>query len=123
MRGTIPLYPSKVGEFVSPTGIYGQGHVLHQYVKNGLDPLGIAIKAAHACGVKRFPQNRLMGTQPAPEHLRTDYGVKLMVDYPEWMCIYADGEPTRHFSFAFEGVRNFHVRLFFSVCFLRTTGM
>ena len=68
-------------------------------------------------------QNRLMGTQPAPEHLRTDYGVKLMVDYPEWMCIYADGEPTRHFSFAFEGVRNFHVRLFFSVCFLRTTGM
>ena len=83
--------------------------MLHLCVKNGLDPLEIAIKAAHACGVKLFPQNRLMGTQLAPMHR-----LWRQVDgrhHPEWMCIYADDEPTRHFSFAFEGVPNFHVRL------------
>ncbi|HIA13083.1 MAG TPA: hypothetical protein EYN69_13595 [Flavobacteriales bacterium] len=110
-RGPITLYPSKVGEFVSPTGIHGQGHVLHQCVKNGLDPLDIAIKAAHTCGVKLFPQTRLVGTQLPPGHLRTDYGGKMMADHPEWMCTYPDGKPTRHLSLAFKGVRDFHVRL------------
>jgi len=110
-RGSITLYPSKVGEFVRPTGLHGRGHVLHQCVKNGLNPLAEAIKAAHACGVKLFPQNRLMGTQLPPKHLRADYGGKLMADHPEWLCTYPDGELTRHLSFAFEGVRNFHVRL------------
>ena len=110
-RGPITLYPSKVGEFVSPTGLHGQGHVLHQCVKNGLDPLDIAIKSAHTCGVKLFPQNRLVGTQLPPGHLHTDYGGKMMADHPEWMCTYPDGKPTRHLSFAFKGVRDFHVRL------------
>ncbi len=110
-RGPITLYPSKVGEFVRPSGLHERGHVLRQCVENGLDPLAEAIKAAHVCGVKLFPQNRLMGSQLPPKHLRTDYGGKLMANHPEWMCTYPDGEPTRHLSFAFEGVRDFHVRL------------
>ncbi|MBM3242408.1 hypothetical protein FJZ31_39620 [Candidatus Poribacteria bacterium] len=110
-RGSITLYPSKVGEFVRPSGLHERGHVLHQCVANGLNPLAEAIKAAHACGVKLFPQNRLMGTQLPPKHLRADYGGKLMANHPEWLCTYPDGEPTRHLSFAFEGVRDFHVRL------------
>jgi len=110
-RGPITLYPSKIGEFVGTSGLHGRGHVLRQCVENGLNPLAEAIEAAHACGVKLFPQNRLMGTQLPPKHLRADYGGKLMADHPEWLCTYPDGEPTRHLSLAFEGVRDFHVRL------------
>jgi hypothetical protein len=110
-RGPITLYPSKVGEFVRPSGLHGRGRVLHQCMENGLDPLAEAIEAAHACGVKLFPQNRLMGTQLPPKHLRDDYGGTLMANHPEWLCNYPDGEPTRHLSLAFENVRDFHVRL------------
>jgi hypothetical protein len=110
-RGPITLYPSKVGEFVRPSGLHGQGRILSKCLENGLDPLAEAIEAAHACDVKLFPQNRLMGTQLPPKHLRNDYGGTLMANHPEWLCTYPDGEPTRHLSLAFESVRNFHVRL------------
>jgi len=40
-----------------------------------------------------------------------DYGGGLMKDHPEWRCRYGDGEPLRHLSLAFDGVRDFHVRL------------
>ena len=110
-RGPLTLYPSRVGTLVCPGGFQGHSHVIQQCIDNGLDPLAEAIKAAHACGVKLFPQNRLMGPQLPPMHVRTHYGGPLMADHPQWMCTYADGKPTRHLSFAFEGVRDFHVRL------------
>ena len=110
-RGPIALYPSNVGELVPPAGAHGLDNPVHACLENGLDPLAEAIKAARACGVRLFPQNRLSGPQIPPKHLRSEYGGKLMADHPEWLCTYADGEPTRHLSFAFEGVRDFYVRM------------
>ena len=110
-RGSITLYPSKVGEFARPVGFHGGGHLLHRCVEKGLDPLAEVIRAAHECGLKLFPQNRLVGVQIPPKHIREDYGGRLMKDHPEWRCRYGDGEPLRHLSMAFEGVRDFHVRL------------
>jgi hypothetical protein len=110
-RGPIALYPSRVGEIVRPSGAHGCGRVVHQCMENGLDPLAEAIRAARACGIKLFPQNRLTGTQIPPKHLCADYGGTVMVNHPEWLCTYPDGEPTRHLSLAFEEVRAFHVRL------------
>lgn len=109
--GPITVYPSNVGELARPSGLWGHGHVLHQCVKNGLDPLAEAITAAHACGVQLFPQNRFEGPQLPPKHLRADHGGPFMANHPEWMCTYPDGEPTRHLSFAFSGVRDFYIRL------------
>jgi len=110
--GPVALYPSKVGEFTRPSGMWGHGGVLRACVENGLNPLDEAIKAAHDCGVKLFPQVRLMGPQLPPRGVRVDFGGKFMADHPEWMATYGDGEPTRHLSFAFKGVRDFYVRLF-----------
>jgi uncharacterized lipoprotein YddW (UPF0748 family) len=110
-RGSITLYPSRVGEFVRPGGFHGGGKFLHRCVENGMDPLSEVIRAAHDCGLKLFPQNRLVGVQVPPRHLMEDYGGGLMKDHPEWRCRYGDGEPLRHLSLAFDGVRDFHVRL------------
>jgi len=110
-RGPLTFYPSKVGEFTRPSGHHGWGHVFHTSVERGLDPLAEAIKAARACSIKLFPQNRLEGPQFPPTHIRADHGGKLMADHPEWLCTYPDGEPTRHLSLAFEGVREFYVRM------------
>jgi len=60
-RGSITLYPSRVGEFVRPGGFHGGGKFLHRCVENGMDPLSEVIRAAHDCGLKLFPQNRLVG--------------------------------------------------------------
>ena len=111
-RGPITFYPSRVGEFMRPSGHYGAGQVLRQSVANGCHPLAEAIRAARECGVALFPQNRFEGPQMPPKHVRADYGGQFMADHPEWLCRYADGEPTRHLSFAYDGVRAFYVRMF-----------
>ena len=114
--GPTTFYPSKVGEFARPIEFYEPswhwGIWTHKCVENGLNPFTEAIAAAHACGVKLFAQNRFGGPQVPPYHIRTDHGGKFMAEHPEWMATYADGEPTRHLSFAFKGVRDFYVRLF-----------
>ncbi len=98
-------YPSKVGVFVRSA----------QWVKdswrNGINPLAEAIKAAHACGVKLFPQNRLVGCNLPPSAHAGVHGGEFMADHPELLCTYPDGEPTRHLSMAFPEVRDFYVRL------------
>jgi hypothetical protein len=110
--GPITRYPTKVAEFIRPEkGLVDQGPIIHEIVSKGVDPLAAAIEAAHECGVKLFPQNRLGGSALPPKNILADYGGKLMEDHPEWMCVYADGEKTRHLSFAFEGVRDFYVRM------------
>jgi len=109
--GPNTFYPSKVGEFMRPSGLHGHGQVLHECVANGLNPLAEAMKAAHACGVKIFPQLRIMGPQLPPHHLRADFGGKLMADHPEWLCRHPNDEPIRHLSLAFKEVRHFLVQL------------
>lgn len=110
-RGPITLYPSKVGEFIPPSGFDGDGSVLRRLVGNGLDPLAEAIEAARRCGVQLFPQVRLIGTQLPPRHLRAEWGGRMMANHPEWLCTYPDGEPIRHLSLAFDGVRDFYIHL------------
>jgi hypothetical protein len=109
--GPITVYPSRVGEFVRPSGLWGHGHVLHLCASAGIDPLAEAIAAAHECGVKLFPQNRFEGPQVPPQHHLVDHGGLFMAAHPEWMCTYPDGEVTRHLSFAFSGVRDFYVQM------------
>lgn len=110
--GPATFYPSKVGELASTSGTFELGAWMRQCRKIGLDPLAEALRAAHACGLRLFPQVRLVGPQLPPMHLRGEYGGKLMASHPEWMATYPDGEPTRHLSFAYAGVRDFYVRLF-----------
>ena len=110
-RGSSTLYPSKVGDLIQLRGAHERGKWVHACIDKGLDPLAEAIKAAHACGLRFFPRNRLAGPQLPPKHLRLDYGGKLLADHPEWFSTHPNGEPTRHLSFAFAGVRDFHVRL------------
>ncbi len=110
-RGTITLYPSRVGEFVRPQGFHRGGRILRECVRRGRDPLAEVIEAAHECGLKLFPQNRLVGVGIPTRHQLEDFGGKLMKDHPEWRCTYHDDEPLRHLSLAFQGVRDFHVRL------------
>ena len=43
-----------------------------------------SIRAAHAVGLKLFPQNRLQGPQLPPKHLRPDYGGRFMAEHPEY---------------------------------------
>ena len=98
-------YPSKVGTYVRSA----------QWVKdcwrNGMDPLAEAIKAAHACGVRLFPQNRLVGLNLPPSTHAGVHRGEFLADHPEWLCTYPDGEPTRHLSMAFPEVRDFYVRM------------
>jgi hypothetical protein len=110
-RGTIAFHPSKVAEFVGRKGNFGHGNVFHESLANGLDPLREAIRAAHECGVKLFPQNRLIGTQLPPRHLKEHYGGAFMSDHLEWNATYPDGQPTRHLSLAFPEVRAQHTAL------------
>ena len=110
-RGPIALYPSRVGEAIRPSGLHGFGWAPLQCIEKGVDPLAEVIRAAHDCGLKLFPQVRFVGTQVPPMHVRRDFGGRLMADHPEWLCTYPDDEPTRHLSFAFQGVRDFYVRL------------
>ncbi len=105
------FYPSNVGSLIRKTGWQGWGEAVNTCVDSGLDPLDEAIEAAHACGIKLFPRNRLYGKQLPPSHLSIDMGGKLMADHPEWMQVDRDGSLLRHLSFAFPGVRDFHVRL------------
>jgi len=106
----ITYYPSRVGQFVAPDQPWSK--MLHDCVQKGLDPLAEAIKAAHACGLKLFPQNRLCGAGVPPNHvLRAELVGEALAKHPEWACTYWDGKPIHHFSFAFEGVRDFHARL------------
>ena len=106
---SVTFYPSRVGELMPRLARHGHGEPLHRCVANGCNPLAEAIKAAHDCGVKLFPQNRLIGIQLPPDHL--DDGGPLIRNHPEWRCTYADGEPIHHLSLAFPDVRDFHVRL------------
>jgi uncharacterized lipoprotein YddW (UPF0748 family) len=69
------------------------------------------VEAAHECGVKLFPQNRLVGVHIPSRHFKEDYGGALMLKHPEWMCTGPDGRKLRHLSLAFPGVRTFHVRM------------
>lgn len=114
--GTVTFYPSKVGEFARLVEFYEPawrwGIWTRKCVGNGLDPFSEAIKAAHACGVKLFGQVRFIGPQIPPYHIRADCGGKFLAEHTEWMSTYADGETTRHLSFAYKGVRDFYVRLF-----------
>ncbi|PYV09341.1 MAG: hypothetical protein DMG07_23455 [Acidobacteria bacterium] len=106
--GSRTLYPSKVGE-LSPVrfGVAGWPQIC---VKNGVDLLAEAIRAAHTCGVQLFPQIRVVGLPLPPRHWPAGRG-RWTADHPEWLCTYGDGEPTRHHSFAFPEVREFYVRL------------
>jgi uncharacterized lipoprotein YddW (UPF0748 family) len=110
-RGSNTFYPSKVGTMTPPTGNFGIGRHVNEAVKAGVDPLAEAIKAANQCGLRLFPHNRLMGSQLPTRHLPAEYGGPFLREHPEWMATYADGEPTRHLSFAYPGVREFHVQL------------
>jgi len=110
-RAASALYPSKKVEMISPYGAHGRGEWAHKCLENGLDSLEEAIKAAHAVGLKFFPRNRIVGPNLPVWHTRLENGGKLMADHPEWMCTYADGEPTRHLSLAYQGVRDHHVRM------------
>jgi len=98
-------YPSRVGTYDRSA----------QWVKdcwrNGMDPLAEAIKAAHACGVKLFPQNRMVGVNLPPMSHAGPHRGEFLADHPEWLCTYPDGEPTRHLSMAFPEVRDFYVRM------------
>ena len=109
--GPIVFYPSKVGEVPESDGAYGIGKAVQRLLAKGIDPLKQAIVAAHDCGVKLFPQCRFEGPQYPIQHIRRHQGGQLMADHPEWMACYPDGKPTRHLSFAFEGVRDFYVRM------------
>ena len=107
--GSQTLYPSKVGDLAPPHDVWTS--LLNECVERGVDPLEEAMKAAKACGVRLFGQNRLLGATIPPHHLPRNYSGNLIADHPEWRCTYSDGEPIRHLSFAFEGVRRFHLRL------------
>lgn len=110
-RGPITFYPSTVGEIAPERHGMIAGPAVRRCVAAGVDPLRSAIDAARQCGLRLFPQNRLQGPQLPPQHLPHGFGGRLLADHPEWMALHADGEPTRHLSFAFPGVRDFHVRL------------
>ena len=110
-RGPITFYPSSVGELVPERHGMIAGPAVRRCVEAGVDPLRAAIDAARQSGLRLFPQNRLQGPQLPPQHLRSGFGGQFLADHPEWMALYADGEPTRHLSFAFPGVRDLHVRL------------
>ena len=99
------VYPSKVGTH-NPTRPWQK-----ECVANGIDPLAEAIKAAHACGIRLFPQNRLAGLNLPPHSHADAHRGEFLADHPEWMCTYPDGKPTRHLSLAFSPVRDFHLRL------------
>ena len=99
------VYPSKVGTF-NPTQDWQK-----RCVERGIDPLAEAIKAAHACGVKLFPQNRMAGLNLPPGSHADVHRGEFMADHTEWLSTYPDGEPTRHLSLAFEEVRGFYVRM------------
>ncbi len=98
-------YPSKVGTYVrsAPWAM--------ECWKNGIDPLAEAIKAAHACGVKLFPQNRLVGLNLPPVGNAGVHAGEFIAEHQEWLCTYGDGKPTRHLSMAFQGVRDFYVSM------------
>ena len=98
-------YPSKVGD------VRRDEWALRRE-ENGIDLLAEAIEAAHQCGVRLFPQNRLCGLNLPPTGHRDAHRGAFMAEHPEWLCTYHDGEPTRHLSLAFKGVRDFYVRLF-----------
>lgn len=108
-QGPITLYPTKVGELLEAEGPFGKA--LNQLAKNGFDLLAEGIKAARACRVKLFPKNELFGLPLSPKYLSADRGERFLADHPEWVCTYPDGEPIRTISFAFEGVRDVHIRL------------
>ena len=111
--GALTLYPSRVGEMVpvDHRPPRSTGRYVHEAVRNGIDPLQAAIEAAHACGVKLFPQNRFIGPNLPPQHGFTDHGGKFMAEHLDWRCAEPDGQPIRHLSLAYEGVREFYVRL------------
>jgi len=110
-RESATYYPSKVGTLVPPAPHSGLGNCFRDSIANGIDPLKECIEAAHEAGVLLFPHDRLVGPQLPPNHIRSQFGGQFQVDHPEWLATYPDGQPTRHMSFAFPGVRDFYVRL------------
>ncbi len=98
-------YPSKVAD-------YHDNEWARRRRENGVDLLAEAIGAAHECGVKLFPQNRLCGLNLPPRSHRDVHRGEFIAEHPQWLCRFHDDEPTRHLSLAYPGVRDFYVRMF-----------
>jgi len=114
--GTLMLYPTRVAQVpprFSPIQYDNVIDGLYRLLDAGYDPLRLLVAAAHDAGMKFFPQVRFSGPLLPPWNGPNTFlgSGQFFADNLQWRCRYPDGEPTREFSLAFPGVREYWVRL------------
>jgi len=110
-------YLSKVG---TPLQALPEGYINRRYllthdfqtwVRRGIDPLAVAVKAAHDCNLQIYGSMRLQGIDMPPYHQFHD-AVTFMTQHPEFWTVAEDGRRMPHVSIAFPEVRQLIMRLF-----------
>ena len=110
-------YLSEVGRPLTPLpeGILNRRTYIlrdfQRWVERKVDPLEVAVDAAHELGLEIYGSMRLMGVEIPPFH-QFHGAPTFMTEHPEFWTVDASGHKVPHLSLAFPEVRNLIVRLF-----------